>query len=231
MKVSSVLTRLFSNWPARIISLTVAIILYLFYRVNTLDERFFSVKLVLKLPQGYTVAAAYPISARITLRGDEETIYSIFEEDIVAFVDLEKHHSEGIYKAPVKIEKRGTALNSESLEIKVEPTEIAFSLEKEGKKSLNVVPRFKGQPALGFELIEYSLEPSSIEVKGPLSQVENIANIATEEIDLTGKSEDFTHRTRLIIIDLLITTVGDPFVEFYGVIERKVGSEKLLRSD
>ena len=31
-----------SDWPAKIISLAAAALLFLFYRVNTMDERFFS---------------------------------------------------------------------------------------------------------------------------------------------------------------------------------------------
>ncbi len=218
MRIRSFLARLFANWPAKILSLTAAIVLFLFYRVNTLDERFFSVKLEVRVPADYTVAAPHPQSARITLRGEEDLIYPILENDIVAYVDLTIHESEGVFRAPVKVQKQGTALDVEPLEIRVEPPEITVTLEREIQKSVVVVPRVTGNPARGYELARFTLTPSDVEVKGAASHVEPITEVLTEEIDLSGRSESFDSRVRLIFDDPYVVPIGESVVEFQGSI-------------
>ena len=59
----------------KVICLTAAVILFLFHRVNTMTERFFSVPLEVSTPPGLAIASAYPKTVRITLRGSEDAIY------------------------------------------------------------------------------------------------------------------------------------------------------------
>ena len=120
---------LLSDLPVKVICLTAAVILFLFHRVNTMTERFFSVPLEVSTPPGLAIASPYPKTVRITLRGSEDAIYPILEEDIEATADLESHKSQGVFRAPVRISRRGTAANVEPLEIKVEPQDVAFTLE------------------------------------------------------------------------------------------------------
>ena len=222
MKIRQYLRQFFSNWPAKILSLTAAIVLFLFYRVNTLEERFFSTKLEVRLPAGFAIAATYPRSARITLRGGQDTIYPILEEDVVAYVDLERHQSEGVFGVPVKVEKTGTALDVEPLEVRVEPGEVTITLEREIQKSLEVTPRIGGKTARGYRLVEYTMTPSDVEVNGPASHVEPIAEVTTEEIDLSGRSESFTSRVRLMLNDPFVEPIGESVVEFHGIIEEEL---------
>ena len=130
MKNKQVITKIFENWPAKILSLAAAIILFLFFRINTLEERFFSVPLSVRLSDGFVIMNTYPRSVRITLRGQEEEIYTVQGEDIIAYINLEDHQSEGIFKAPVVVNKKGTALNVEPLELRHEPSTITITLEK-----------------------------------------------------------------------------------------------------
>ena len=80
--------RILDNWPAKIISLAVALVLFLFYRIVNLEERFFNVPLSIEVPENFTASGNYPRSVRITLRGGQEEIFHILEEDIRASADL-----------------------------------------------------------------------------------------------------------------------------------------------
>ncbi|MCD6121978.1 MAG: hypothetical protein J7K04_09085 [Spirochaetales bacterium] len=222
MKNKSFFYRLFSNWPAKILSLAAAIIIFLFYRMNTMDERYFSVPLHVKVAQGYAVSQDYPKTVRVTLRGEGEKIYPILVEDITAYADLTRHKSEGVYKIPVKITKKGTAAVVESLEIKVEPQEIKFILERVIEKRVKVVPTLHGLPAHGYELGDFSVTPPTVVLKGPRSQVEKIKKVATKEINLSGRKEDYTTVVQLERQNPYINFVDENSVQFHATISEVV---------
>ncbi len=217
---------LFSNMPVKIICLTAAVILFLFHRMSTLAERFFSVPLAVDVPAGLAVASSYPRSVRITLRGVEESIYPILEEDIEASVDLGGRKAGGVIRAAVRVTRRGTALNVEPLEIKVEPQEITFTLEPLAEHSFSVQPDLRGSPAYGYELVQYSTTPQNVEVRGAKSRVQALSNISTEPIDLTGRTESFSMRVRVSLADPLLRVAGDPTVEFKAAIREVVLSKR-----
>ena len=119
---------LLADLPVKVICITAAVILLLFHRVTTLSERFFSVPLDVTTPSGLAVASAFPKTVRITLRGAGDAIFPILEEDVGASVSLDSHQSAGVYRAEVKVARRGTAQNVEPLEIRGDPQEITFTL-------------------------------------------------------------------------------------------------------
>lgn len=209
---------LIRNWPAKIISLAAALVLFMFYRINTLEERFFSVPLAVDPPVGLAVANPYPRSVRIRLRGQEETIFPILEEDITVQADFTRIKAEGEFRVPLRVSLGSTALGVTPLEIKVEPPEINLFLEYRVDKSVEIVPVIRGLPAHGYELVQYTVTPSVVDILGPRSQIQALERLMTEEIDVTGRAEDFLVRVRIASSNPLVTLPGGRSVEFRGII-------------
>jgi YbbR domain-containing protein len=220
LRTRSLLERLFAHWPAKILSIAAAIVLFLFNRVGTLDERFFSVPLRVLHAPNYVPAAPYPRSVRVRVRGPEEEIW-ISEDAIEAVADFTEHDREGVFREPVEIQTQGNALDA-SLEIQIEPLEVTVQLEEKITKSLEVFPTLTGFPAQGYELTQYFLSPSSVEVEGPRSKVQNLRVVHTEEVDLTGRKESFTIRVRLVQPDPFVSFLGGDVVEFRGMIQESI---------
>ena len=215
---------LLSDLPVKVICLTAAVILFLFHRVNTMTERFFSVPLEVSTPPGLAIASPYPKTVRITLRGSEDAIYPILEEDIEATADLESHKSQGVFRAPVRISRRGTAANVEPLEIKVEPQDVAFTLEPLAERKVNVSPDLRGSPAYGYEMVQSSVTPPAMLVRGARSRVQALTSLATEEIDLSGHATSFTTRVKILAPSSLVRIVGDPSADFHAIIQESIGA-------
>lgn len=212
------LSRIASNWPVKILAVVAAIILHLSYRIGNLEERFFSVPLVIEVSESFVPVGNIPRSVRITVRGTADEVFLLLENDIEAYVDLTDHAREGQFRVPVLVRKRGTAANTE-LELEVDPLEVTVTQEQRVVRSVDIAPSISGFPAEGFELAEYSIEPTSIEIEGPRSAVEPVENATTDEIDLTGRAEDFTIRLRSYIDAERASIVGSDVVEFTGSIE------------
>ncbi len=221
------LRALVADLPVKVICLTAAVILLLFHRVTTLTERFFSVPLEVSTPSGLAVASAYPKTVRITLRGAEESIFPILEEDVQASVDLDSHRSAGVYRAEVKVTRKGTAQNIEPLEINVEPQEINFTLEPLVERRVSVVPDMRGSPAYGYELAQSVVTPASVVIRGAKSRVQGVTALPTEEIDLTGRTSSFASKVKLILPNSLVRIAGDASADFRATIQESVAMREV----
>jgi hypothetical protein len=213
---------LLADLPVKVICLTAAVILLLFHRVTTLTERFFSVPLAVSTPSGLAVASAFPKTVRITLRGAEESIFPILEEDVEANVNLETHRSAGVYRAEVKVTRKGTAQNIEPLEINVEPQEINFTLEPLMERRVSVVPDLRGSPAYGYELVQSVVSPANVVIRGAKSRVQGVTALPTEEIDLTGRTSSFASKVKLILPNSLVRVAGETSADFRATIQESM---------
>ena len=213
---------LLTDLPVKVLCVSAAVILLLFHRVTTLTERFFSVPLDVTTPSGLAVASSFPKTVRITLRGAEESIFPILEEDVTASVDLENHRTAGVYRAEVKVSRKGTAANIEPLEIRVDPQEYTFTLEPLTEKRVNIIPDLRGSPAYGYELVQTVVSPQNVVIRGARSRVQGVEALATEEIDLTGRTGSFASKVKIILPNTLIRIAGDASADFRATIQESI---------
>lgn len=217
------LTRiLLADLPVKVICLAAAVILLLFHRVTTLSERFFSVPLEVTTPAGLAVASAFPKTARITLRGAGDAIFPILEQDVEASVSLESHKTPGVYRAEVKVDRKGTAQGVEPLEIRVEPQSITFTLEPLMEKRVVLSPDVRGTPAYGYELVQSGITPQNTIIRGARSRVQPVISLATEPIDLTGRTSSFAVRVKVLAPNALVKIGGDAAADFHATIQESV---------
>jgi hypothetical protein len=212
------MNRLLSHWPAKVVSLAAAVLLFFFYRYSTLEERAFSIPLKLKVPAGLAVATPYPKSARVTLRGKGGSFSAILEDDISVSGDLSRFDAEGQYRLPLRVLRVASALKATPLIVRVEPAELRLALEKEAVKSVAVVPVIKGIPARGYELAQYGITPDNVEVTGPRTAVRALGQVNTEEVDVTGSREDFSLEVPLARDNPLVRFPRESKVVFRGVV-------------
>jgi hypothetical protein len=217
------LTRiLLADLPVKVICLAAAVILLLFHRVTTLSERFFSVPLEVSTPAGLAVASAFPKTVRITLRGAGDAIFPILEEDVDASVSLESRKAPGMYRAEVKVDRKGTAQGVEPLEIRVEPQSITFTLEPLTEKRVVLSPDVHGTPAYGYELVQSGISPQNVIIRGAKSRVQPITSLPTEPIDLTGRTSSFAVQVKVLPPNALVKIGGDAAADFHATIQESV---------
>ena len=187
----------------------------------TLEERFLSVPLEIRTSEQYIPAENYPRTVRVTMRGQSEDINLVLEDDVQVYADFTEYSREGRYTVPIRVVKEGRLSHIDPLELHVEPKKISLKIEKKLAKSVEVKPRLVGYAAKGYELTQYFLTPSSVEVEGVESTVEDLESIETEPIDLSGRNEDFTVRLRLKKPDQFTVFPGGDTVEFFGIVQEK----------
>ncbi len=218
LKANKYLERILHNWPIKIVSLAAALLLFGFYHISSLEERFFTVPLKIHISDRLIATGEYPRTVRVTIRGRADDILLILDDDITASVDFSSFRKEGTYTQPVRISRKGAALNITPIEIRVEPLEITLSLEKKMIKSLTVKPSIIGFPEKGYDLSQFFITPTSVEVEGAESVVKNLDYIQTEDVDISARKSSFTSRIRLRKPAPGIIFPGGNVVEFTATI-------------
>jgi len=208
------IVKIIENWPVKVLSIVLAFILFIFHRLNTMTTRPLSIPLAIETSSALTPASAYPRTVRVTLRGEDNSIQSIADNDIEAYVDLTRYEAEGSYSAPVQIRKKESALGIEPLEIVVYPLKISVQLDRKISKTLPLSAVITGRVADGFNLISHSISPSEITVTGPLGLLESVAEIKTEPIDLDGRNSDFSMEVHIANLNPLFVLRGSSTARF-----------------
>jgi hypothetical protein len=222
LKSRPIIRRLLSNWPAKVLSVVAALLLVVFNNISRLEERYISVPLELSLPDDLVAASSYPSRVRVTLRGESEGVQRILDDDIDAYLDLQNVEEEGVVTTSVRINRTGTALGVDPLEIYVEPAEVSLAVEEKARTSLEVEPSLSGFLPAGYQLAGYQISPSSVEVEGPESEVAPLETVQTEDIEMAGRRNDFSVRVRLVRPSPGISFLGGDVVEFRGIVEEAV---------
>ena len=220
LNVRTLLVKAAENWPAKVISIVLAMMLFIFHRMSTFSERFFTVPLVLESQTNLVPSGPYPRMIRITLRGDANSIYTIQEDDIQAYIDLARYSSPGNYQAVIQIRKQGIAQDISPLEIRIEPGEISLALDHKISKLVPLKANILGEVESGYILNSYSLNPTQVIIDGPSSLIGFISELNTDVIDLAGRAADFSISVNVLNQDPLLVLRGSGVTEFQGFISR-----------
>jgi hypothetical protein len=210
------------NWPVKALSIALALVLFVFNRLNTMTTRSLSVPLTVETNSTLVPASSHPRNVRVSLKGEDENVKSIEDGDIEAYVDFTRYEDGGLYSAPVLIRKKGNALNVEPLEIAVSPPKLSVQLDRRINKTIPLTAVVRGRVADGFDLVSYSISPLEIAVTGPVGFLEPVVEIETEIIDLDGRNGDFTMEVNIPNPNPFFVLRGSGTVEFSCIIRPAV---------
>jgi hypothetical protein len=197
--------------------------IFVLNRMNNLEERIFSLPLEVILPEGYVIAEPLRDQVLVSVKGEEEgDIRAATPGEYRAYVDLTGVVEEGRFTMPVRYGRRDGLAPATTFIDSVEPQTVSVTLEPVAERMLPVQATLSGQPEEGYFLAEYTVTPSLVKIRGPKSLVDQVDQIATQEISLIGVSGDYKTRANLVQDDPLITLLGVSHVEFYGAIRKRI---------
>jgi len=217
------LIRLIENWPAKVLALALALVLFVFNQMRTMTTRHLSVPLIVETSADLVPAGPYPQNVRLHLRGEDDGIRAIADGDIEAYVDFTGYDIEGLYHTSVQIRRKGSALGIEPLEITVSPLEVSLYLDLRVEKTLPLAAvEMHGSVASGFDLVSHLVVPSEIVVSGPSGILENVTELKTDSVNLSGRNSNFTVMVNIINPSPFVTLRGSGMAEFQGDISPSV---------
>ncbi|HAM78549.1 MAG TPA: hypothetical protein DCP61_05145 [Treponema sp.] len=182
------LERLFNNWIAKVVSLLLALLIFMMYKSSQLSEKDFAVPIKILQNGNLTVVASKsPVSAvKVTVRGKSSQLLEVSENDLEAYVDINSQVAGGTYDFPVFIKPSGRLVLMEPLEIKLAREKVSLTVEEKVIRYVPVEATLAGTPARGYQVESVSVNPPYVKVSGPKSLVEGISFVQTEKIDIQG---------------------------------------------
>jgi len=219
--------KLFEHWPAKVLALAAAILLFLFNRFDSLQVRTYTVPLRLVTDTALVPAQDYSHRVKVTVRGAPELVAQVGDADLEALVDFSGHQGEGVFNAPIQVNRKGAAAETAALEVSVDPLVLNLHLERKIVRTVPVKPNFVGEPGKDFELSSFQVNPAVVTIEGPRSAVEKVASVATEPIELRGKTDSFTLKARVDTGSPLLAFPYGGFVEVQGVMTSSLATEVL----
>jgi YbbR domain-containing protein len=209
----SLIERLTDDWLAKVLSLAAAIFIFWLFQNANMKQGYFQVPLKAVGAGRMVPAGEIPEFVHVAARGDPGKVEYIKPSDFEAYVDLSGVDAEGTRVLPVKLRLLGNALETDPLEVTVDPIQVKVPFEARETKYVPVEARFSGAPQTGYEKASVQVSPGKAEVSGPRGLVERIQSLATEPYDLSGLDADSRAVLPLALPSTLVELSGAKSVE------------------
>jgi len=77
MQTKKLFKSFFSDWPAKVLSLVLALFLTLFFQLTRLEQRSLNIPLSVSVNDEMAPSSEYPQTIKVTLRGERDAIYAV----------------------------------------------------------------------------------------------------------------------------------------------------------
>jgi YbbR domain-containing protein len=101
----------------------------------------------------------------------------------------------------------------------VVPTTLSLELERTNRRTVPVVPALEGDPASGFVVGRITAEPSTVQIEGPESRLNEVAEATTEPVVVAGATSP--------IVDTVTVGLSDSAVRLREALNARVTIEIL----
>ena len=190
---------LIHNWHLKLISLILAVMLWMVVATETSSELGMEVPLEYRnIPAQLEITGDTTNTVQVRLRGSSNVIRDISAKDVSTTIDLSKMRP-GEKIVPLSPQNVQAPFGADV--IRVNPSSVRFNLERTLTKTIPVVPTILGQASDGFEIASVAVNPSKIEVEGPESRVSTLASIATVPIRLDRRQTHIEQAADLDVPD------------------------------
>ncbi len=215
MNTKQFLEKLSKNWLPLVICFVIALFIYFFHQMASFDRKSFTVPVEIK-NQGMLIQTGELGRKRyvkLKVRGLNEQISALSENDFNLSIDLTSQTEEGLYSAPVILELSERAALMEPIEIKISPERISVNLEKKVVGAVQIKPSISGNPSHGYEIKSSSVNPSVVTVSGPESMIKKLDSIYTNAISVEGASTNLNTSVGIVNTNSLLTLLDSKICE------------------
>ncbi|MBL7006175.1 MAG: hypothetical protein ISR78_03715 [Spirochaetia bacterium] len=130
MPKSKFLQDLVYNWPAKILSLVTALLIFFLIQMVTASERSFFIPLEVHIPEDYIVENSIPEQIKLIVKGPEKDIYRIIPEQITSSIDFSDADSDGVHTRNVIINTDMVVGDTDMITYEPDPVSVKLFLSR-----------------------------------------------------------------------------------------------------
>jgi YbbR domain-containing protein len=176
-------------------------------RREPVSERAFAAPLALvRMPRNLVITTPVPEAITLRLRGRTSDLRALSSQNLEVTLDL-SWVTPG--EANITFGRQAIAVPPGIDIVSMEPSRVRFRVEQLRQKVVAVRPFIVGTPPLGYVAGDPSVSPDRALVSGPTSLVRNLADVATERIIMTGRTETVVQNVSIVADSPLIRVI-DP---------------------
>ncbi|MCR4627731.1 MAG: hypothetical protein K5640_08810 [Treponema sp.] len=200
-----VIDKIIVNWPAKVICVLIALLLYFFYNLSRLDSKTISVPLDIKSDGQFMAVSSFQKHVRVNLRASPESLAQISTRDIEAVLDINNYTHSGVFDVPVSLSFSPDFYLIDPIEVHVTPDRIKLQIEDKTFSYKNIQVSFADSLPDGYEMVSYTVNPSSLKVTGARSAVEQTTVLFTNRLPLSGHTRTFSAPVQISSLNSLIS--------------------------
>ncbi len=226
--ITAALRRAFQeNLTLKIMSLIAAIVLFSLVRGAEDAQRSMFVDVVAILPSadsGKILISEIPDRVKLTLQGSRSLLNSIRREDLEIQVDLTDTQLRYYYFDPASLDlPAGVQI------VQMAPASIPLTWADRIERRVPVEPQLVGTPRPGLSVAgPTSIEPDRVLLRGPQNEVDPLAALETEPIDVSGLDPgEHVRRVRLERPPPHSSYVGEPIIDVRFEVVRELEERTL----
>lgn len=223
MSTNNFREKLLENWKAKIGCFVLAIFIFFFHKISSLDKKTYVLPLTVVANGKMTTVEDFSNNyVKVIVRGKAEQLVNITESDIEAYIDISSVTEEGKYQMPVLIKPSEKLSLIEPLELSTSPENVYATLEENVFRYVPVAVTFAGEVPYGYQVSSVSAEPSYVRVTGARSMVESVTSIQTDGVDISNLTENLDTTVKLVNSNKMIN------VDTYSPVDVKVEVSSLV---
>ena len=190
-------------------------------RREPVSERAFAVPVSLvRMPRDLVITNPVLETVSVRLRGRTSDLRSLSSQNLEVTLDMS-----WLQPGDATITLLPKAINvPPQIEVlAMDPTRLRFRVEPLRQKVVAIRPFLAGDPPAGYIPGDPTLSPNHALISGPLSQLRNLTEVATERIIMTGRTQTFTQSVAVVsdaslvrVIEPLATQVTVPVTAEIG---------------
>jgi YbbR domain-containing protein len=186
-----------AHWELKVVALVMAFVLWLF--VVSTDKS----QLGLAAPVEYgglgsdiVIVGPRSDTVDVEVQALRWAVARLTAQDVRVHVDLE---GMPIGESVVAIGPEQVTAPPGVRVTRITPARLRLTLARAAVARLAVTAQLRGQPAAGFVVAAVSVQPETVQVRGPKSTMERRASIETEAVDVSGSQTDVIRTVGLVL--------------------------------
>jgi YbbR domain-containing protein len=148
------------------------------------------------LPRGYEISSREDLVSKVNIwvKGSTALIRNLRPQEVTAWIDLSNTRpGERLFE----LSPQDVRVPYGFSVLRISPSQISLNVEETARRTVEVLPRLKGEPPVGYSVQETIVTPSNVEIVGPRSAVNSIQHVTTDSIDISELSGDYTERVKI----------------------------------
>jgi YbbR domain-containing protein len=216
------------NLGLKVVSLVLACILWWYVslpRREEVRERVVTASLSLVGMPSYLVITTpdIPSSVSVRVRGRKSDLRALASQSLEASADLSAINKAG--DVAIKIRPQHINVPDEIEVISIQPGTVRFRVEQLRQRAVPIRPYLEGGVPDGYIVGQATAEPALALVSGPSSQIMKLAEVTTERIIMTGRTETFVQNVGVIADSQLVRVISPLATQVTVPVLAEVGPE------